>query len=593
VSAGDESRPLGSVRGAASSRLRPPDPLWHEPRTPDASRVGELQAELRLPRAFCAVLAARDLSPPLEAKRFLRPRLAQLHDPADLADGARAAERIAAALRSGERVFVHGDYDVDGISAAALYTRWLRFLGGNVVPFAPHRMRDGYDFSDAGLAVAHEAGAKLIVTADCGSVAHEPIRRARELGIDVIVTDHHTVGAALPDANAVVNPRRPDCPYPDKDLCATGVAYKLCQLVGRTLGAADAELESYLDLVALATIADLVPLVGENRVFVAYGLRRLAASRLAGLRALLRVAGMTGDEVTAGKVAFVLAPRINAAGRIGESADALRLLLTDDDAEATAVAEGLERTNRVRQEEDGRTLDQALALLEAEYDPDAHFGVVVAAEGWHPGVIGIVASRVVEQIHRPVVLVALDGAKGRGSARSIPGFHLYEALSECSRLLRRFGGHRQAAGMDLVRDALPEFRSAFNTAARARLSPEQLRPALRPDIEIDLGEVDAPLVHWLSYLGPHGVGNPGPLFVTRNVVLERARAVGDGHLKATLATSTGTLDAIGFGFAAKHSPQAVDGMRCDALFRLELNEWQGIARPQAKLVDLRAHAAPS
>jgi single-stranded-DNA-specific exonuclease len=297
--------------------------------------------------------------------------------------------------------------------------------------------------------------------------------------------------------------------------------------------------------------------------------------------------------VTAGKVGFVLAPRINAAGRIGEAADALRLLLTDDDGEAQQLAETLERTNRARQEEDGRTLDEALALLEVEYDPDAHFGVVVAAEGWHPGVIGIVASRVVEHIHRPVVLIALDGEKGRGSARSIPGFHLYEALADCAGLLRRFGGHRQAAGMDLARESLAEFRVAFDRAARARLSPEHLRPVLRPDVEVDLGAVDAKLVHWLSYLGPHGVGNPGPLFVSRNVTLAGARIVGEGHLKATLTTASGRLDAIGFDLAATHSPTAVAGKPHDALFRLELNEWQGVKRAQARIVDLRvASRAP-
>jgi single-stranded-DNA-specific exonuclease len=547
-----------------------------------------LQAELRLPRALCAVLVSRGMTSPPDAKAFLRPRLDQLHDPASLADGPRAAARIAHALRSNERILIHGDYDVDGISAAALYTRWLRFLGGDVVPFAPHRLRDGYDFTHAGLMVARDAGAKLIITADCGTLAHDTVHAARDLGIEVIVTDHHTVGADLPDATAVVNPRRPDCAYPEKELCGAGVAYKLCQLVGRASRAPEGELDAYLDLVGLATVADLVPLVGENRVLVAYGLRRLAASRMAGVRALLRVAGVAADEVTAGKVGFVLAPRINAAGRLGESADALRLLLTDDEDEAQRVAEALERTNRARQEEDARTLDEALELLEVEYDPDEHAGVVVAAEGWHPGVIGIVASRVVEHIHRPVVLVALEGDKGRGSARSIPGFHLYDALSECAHLLGRFGGHRQAAGMDIARESLEAFRVAFNRAARARLSPEHLRPVLRPDVEIDLGEVDAQLVHWLSYLGPHGVGNPGPLFRSRNVTLQGARAVGEGHLKVTLTSASGRLDAIGFDLAAKLQMAAVAGKPCDAVFRLELNEWQGVTRPQAKLVDLRA-----
>jgi single-stranded-DNA-specific exonuclease len=525
------------------------------------------------------------------AKRFLRPRLDHLHDPAEFADGVRAAERILRAIREGERILVHGDYDVDGISATALYTRWLRSLGGAIAPFAPHRLRDGYDFGEAGLRAAQAAGATLIVTADCGTLAHAAVSRARELGLDVIVTDHHTVGSALPDAFAVVNPRRPDCAYPDKGLCGTGIAYKVCELVRRAAGAPREALEAYLDLVALATIADLVPLVGENRVLASYGLRRLAASAIPGVRALLAVSDVVPADVTAGKVGFVLAPRINAAGRIGESADALRLLLTDDESEARRLAESLDRTNRARQEEDTRTLEEALELLEEEYDPARDFGVVLAAEGWHPGVIGIVASRVVEAIHRPVVLVALDGEGGRGSARSIPGLHLFEALGECAPFLRRFGGHRQAAGLDLMREALPGFRAAFNAAARARLAPEDLRPTLRADVELDLVEADADLGRWLEYLAPHGVGNPGPTFLARGVTLGRPKVVGDRHLKLGLGSARGRLDAIGFGLAERYAPHTLGKEPYDVLFRLELNEWQGTVRPQAKLVDLRV-AAP-
>ena len=575
----------------AVTRLRPPDPLWRDPDPPDPAQVRELSAGLRLPDAVCSVLAARGITTVTDAKRFLRPRLDQLHDPASLADGPLAAARIARAIQVGEHILVHGDYDVDGICATALYTRWLTALGGAVVPFVPHRLRDGYDFSEAGLVAARETVAKLIVTADCGTLAHETVRRARASGIDVVVTDHHTVGSELPEAVAVVNPHRLDCPYPEKGLCGTGLAYKVCELVGVALGAPPEALEEYLDLVALATVADLVPLVGENRVLVSYGLRRLASSRVPGVRALMQSSGVASEEVTAGKVGFVLAPRINAAGRIGESSDALRLLLTEDEAEARVLAEALEGTNRARQEEDARTLEEALALLSREYDPAADFGVVLASEGWHPGVIGIVASRVVEAIHRPVVLVALDADKGRGSARSIPGFHLFEALSECAGHLRRFGGHRQAAGMDLDRNAMAGFRAAFNATARARLRPEDLRPALRPDIELDLGAVDADLTHWLSYLGPHGVGNPGPLFLSRDVALERPRLVGDRHLKVSLAANGSRLDAIGFGLAARYPPAAVGDGRYDVLFRLEMNEWQGVARPQAKLVDLRPAGA--
>jgi len=555
--------------------------------------VRALASGLSLPEPVCSVLAVRGVTDVEEAKRFLRPRLEHLYDPASLADAPRAAERIVRAIRAGETILVHGDYDVDGICATALLTRWLRSLGAQVVPFVPHRLRDGYDFSAAGLTAAREAGATLIVTADCGTVAHETVRSARASGIDVVVTDHHTVGAELPGAYAVVNPRRPDCAYPEKELCGTGLAFKLCALVGSLMGAAPDDLAAYLDLVALATVADLVPLTGENRVLVAYGLRRFARSNVAGVRALMAVAAVGPDEVTAGKIGFVIAPRINAAGRIGDSMDALRLLLTDDEREAARLAEQLDRTNRERQQEDARTLEEALALLEERYDPERDYGVVLWAEGWHPGVIGIVASRVVERIHRPVVLVALDGDRGRGSARSVPGFHLYDALHACAHHLGRFGGHRQAAGMDIDAEALPAFRDDFNASARARLGPDELRPSLRPDIELALSSADLDLAHWLSYLGPHGVGNPGPLFLARGVRLDRAKVVGERHIKARLASEGGGLDAIAFGLAERVQPEALGRGPHDVLFRLEKNEWQGTTRAQARLVDVRPSTRPA
>lgn len=580
-----------AARGGSPTRLRPPDPFWSDPGTPDPASVRELASALTLPEAVCSVLAVRGVTGVDDAKRFLRPRLDHLHDPALLADGPRAAERIAAAVRAGETIFVHGDYDVDGICATALYTRRLRELGGTIVPFVPHRLRDGYDFSKGGLAAAREAGASLIVTADCGTVAHETVLAARGEGIDVVVTDHHTCGDELPRALAVVNPRRADCAYAEKELCGTGLAYKVCALVGRMLGADEQKLAEYLDLVALATVADLVPLAGENRVLVSFGLRRFAHSRVVGLRALMTAAGVSLDEVTAGQLGFVVAPRINAAGRIGESMDALRLLLTEDEREARTLSEQLDATNRSRQEEDSRTLEEALELLGDRYDPEVDFGVVLWAEGWHPGVIGIVASRVVECVHRPVVLVALEGGRGRGSARSVPGFHLYDALHACARHLGRFGGHKQAAGMDIEEAALPAFRDDFNATARARLAPESLRPRLRPDLELALGRADLELAHWLGYLGPHGIGNPGPLFLARGVRLDEPRLVGERHLKAVLSTQEGRLEAIGFGMAERHPPEALDGSPWDVLFRLERNEWRGSVRAQARLVDLRPTAA--
>ncbi len=571
---------------AAGRRLLPPPPRWSAPIEPTADEVDRLVEALRLPRALCAVLAVRGFQSVADAKRLLRPELNHLHDPEELADGPKAADRIAAAISIGERIFVHGDYDVDGICATALLTRLLRSWGGDVVPFVPHRLRDGYDFSAAGLAAAREARADLIVTADCGSVAHETVAAAVDSGMDVIVTDHHTVGPQLPPALAVVNPQRPDCTYPDSRLCGTAVAWRLAEMVGRRVAASPDDVKDLLDLVALATVADLVPLRGENRVLVHFGLRRFRESRVAGIRALLDVCGVDAGEVDAGKLGFQLGPRINAVGRMGDAGDALAMLLDDDEDAAIQQARALDEVNRTRREEDERTLREAMDLLEEEYDPEQDRGVVLAREGWHPGVIGIVASRVVELIHRPVVLIALDGQRGRGSARSIPGFHLYEAIAACSEHLDRFGGHRQAAGLDILAESVADFRSAFDREARARIPEEALRPTLYPDLDVTLAEADLELVRWLRYLGPHGIGHRGPVFRARGVWLERPKVVGERHLKVALKGGATHLEAIGFGLAARFPPAEVTGRPWDVLFRLEKNEWRGRVTAQAKLVDL-------
>ncbi len=377
--------------GGTEVRLRPPAPHWEPPPTSDSGRVRQLTEALRLPEPVCALLSIRGRSSVEEAKRFLRPRMEQLSDSTLLADGLIAANRIAKAITDDEKIFIHGDYDVDGICATALLTKWVRSLGGSVRPFVPHRVRDGYDFSENGLAEARAVGASLLITVDCGTMAHETIAEARGVGIDVIVTDHHTIGGDLPGAFAVVNPQRPDCQYQDKGLCGTAVAFRLGELIGRELGVNLAELYDMLDLVALASVADLVPLSGENRILVALGLKRLSNTKSLGLRALLGVAGVSAGEVTAGLIGYQIAPRINAVGRIGEASDALTLLLSDDRVEAHRLATVLDQANRDRREEDQRTLNQALKDLEVSFDPDKDFGVVLAQRGWHPGVVGIVA----------------------------------------------------------------------------------------------------------------------------------------------------------------------------------------------------------
>jgi single-stranded-DNA-specific exonuclease len=550
--------------------------------------VRELQSSLGLPRPLCALLAARGLTEPGRAKAFLRPELSALHPPGDLPDLPRAVGRITTAVRDGETILVHGDYDVDGMAGTTLLTRWVRGLGGRVVPFLPHRLRHGYDLGEAGLEAARRAGASLLVSVDCGILAFDAVERARGMGLDVIVTDHHAPGEALPRALAVVNPGRADSSYPNPWLCGTGVVFKLCQGLAEAVGVSQEVLHPYLDLVALATVADLVPLTGENRVLARFGLKAMARTANPGLQALMARAGVDPGSLSARALGFQLAPRLNAVGRLGDPELALRLLLTDDLREAASLAEDADAMNRARQEEDRRTLEEALALLAAGYDPDRDFGVVLASEGWHPGVVGIVASRIVERVHRPVVLVALDGERGRGSARSVPGFHLLDGIRACGSLLERFGGHRQAAGMDIRRDRVEAFREAFNRQARHALEGTDPRPELKADLEVQVAELTADLHRFLRHMGPHGIGNPRPLFLVRGAVAEGApRVVGEGHLKLRLAQGRSSVEAIGFHLAERIQPAALARGPVDAVFHLQENEYRGVTTLQAGLRDLR------
>jgi single-stranded-DNA-specific exonuclease len=544
---------------------------------------------------MCAVLVSRGVSTPDMARAYLRPVPDDLPDPGRIRDLDRAARRIRGAIDVGEPIFVHGDYDVDGVCAAALLTVWLRRLGATVHPFVPHRMRDGYDLSPSAVARAREAGAGLLITVDCGIVAHEAVARAGDAGLDVIVTDHHTPGDSLPAAHAVVNPNRADDTSGYGMLCGAGVAFALVSHLAAAAGHPRDSLLPDLDLVALATVADLVPLEGPNRAMVRYGLRALGRTRRVGLRALLDVCelsepGVPVDEqppVPEGRVGFVLAPRINAVGRMGDAGDALRLLLSDDPSEAASLAESLDAVNRRRREEDSRTLDEALELLAESWDPDRDYGVVLAREGWHPGVIGIVASRVVDRIHRPVVLIALDGERGRGSARSIPGFQLHDAIGTLSDLLIRFGGHAQAAGLDIRSDRVADLRRGFAEVARDRLSGADLRPRVRIDLELDPREATLELADRVHWLGPHGIGNPRPVFMSRSVQVLDSREVGSGHLKLRVETGGARIDGIGFGLADRIDPASLTGARVDVAYQLTVNEWRGRRSPQMKLLDVR------
>lgn len=582
----------GGPAGAVGSGLAPLTLRW-VPRyaaEPAPAVLDALARELRLPAPLCRLLALRGLGDPAAAATHLKPRLEALLDPFQLAGMAAAVARLERAIDGGECILVHGDYDVDGICAATLYTRVLRALGARVETFVPHRLTDGYDLGHAGVRRAVECGAALILTGDCGIVAHEAVDAAAAAGVDVIITDHHTPGATLPAAVAVVNPNRTDCTYPEKGLAGAGVAFKLCQALTRVRGFPEDELLWYLDLVALATIADLAPLTGENRVLAHFGLRVLAQSRNEGLKALLRSAALDPQKgISAGQVSHVLAPRINAVGRLGAAERGVRLLMAESEREAEPLARETDEENRTRQALDRETLHQALAQLEESYDPGRDWGVVLAGEGWHPGVIGIVASRVVERIHRPVVMIALDPAtgRGRGSARSIPRFDLYAAVHACAPLLERYGGHHQAAGMDVRADRIAAFRAAFNAHARAVLAPEDLQPELKTDLEIRLPEANAELLRLLRHFGPFGLGNPSPVFCARGVrVLGYPREVGEGHIKLRLQQDGCELGGIGFRLADRLRVLDVTRGPVDIAFQLQENHWNGRVELQARLLDI-------
>ncbi|MGH7631112.1 MAG: single-stranded-DNA-specific exonuclease RecJ [Gemmatimonadales bacterium] len=545
----------------------------------DAAVVRRLAADLSLPEPLAAILVQRGHADADAARRFLRPPLADLADPRSLAGMVRAVEVIADAVRSRRRILIHGDYDVDGQCASALLARALATAGADATAFVPHRLRDGYDFGDAGLAKAREIGAGLIITCDCGITALEPVRRARDAGMQVVVTDHHLPGAELPPADAVVDPQRPDDVSGLTQLCGTGLAFKLVQALVPALGLPPNLPLHLLDLVALATVADVVPLTGENRILVKHGLKLLRESRWPGLRALVEACGLDGRPVRAAHCGFILGPRLNAAGRVGDAADGLRLLLTDDPAEASALAARLEQLNGERQQLDQRMLEEALDRVERAGDLEP--GLVIDGDGWHPGVVGIVASRVVERFGRPTFLIAFDGEIGRGSGRSISRFDLHAALGECHDLLERYGGHPMAAGLTIRRERLEAFRERFAGVVRRTLAPEDLGPEQRVDLEIVLRDATPELERLARYLEPCGAGNPSPVLGARGVRLARRSLVGAGHLKGVLEEGEARLSAIGFQWADRAAGLG-DGL-VDAAFRLETNEWQGVSTLQARL----------
>lgn len=542
-----------------------------------------------MPLPFAEILLRRGLSDAESVRAFLAPRLETLHDPFLLPDMGAAVERVEHALSRGEGILVHGDYDADGMSAAALLTLALRRLGGRVETFVPHRTRDGYDLSEAGLERAARSGASLIVTADCGISAVGAVARAARQGRDVIVTDHHRPGPRLPAAEAVVDPMRSDSTYPFRGLSGVGVAFKLVQALFGRAGADPAEANQHLDLVAIGTVADQMPLTGENRALVRAGLLALERTRKPGLRALLRRVGAEdGERATADLISYRLGPRLNSVGRMTSAEAGLRLLMTGDPHEAERLAAHLDHQNAQRREADRRVWNEVERMLGERYDPARDRAVVLWGDGWHPGVIGIVASRVSEATMRPAVVVAFDGEIGRGSGRSIRGFHLFRALQELAPLLERFGGHRMAAGFSIRRERVEEFADGLRGLAARELPDEAAVDELRVELAVPLERLDAALREWILRLEPFGAENPAPVLVARRVGLDRIRPVGarGGHLRLELVDGAARLGAIGFGLGDREAELRAPGLR-DVALHLEENRWNGRKHLQARVLDVR------
>lgn len=514
-----------------------------------------LRRELALHPTVARLLVQRGLAEPASARRFLTPSLDDLHDPSRLADLDRAVERLLAAVARREAIAVHGDYDADGVSSTVMLRRVLELLEGDVTHFIPERLREGYGLHAETVERLHAGGVRVIVSVDCGIRSVSAAERARELGVDLIVTDHHEPDAALPPAFAVLNPRRADCTYPDKDLAGVGVAFKLVQALCQRTGRG-AWLRGFAKLAAIGTLADAVPLRGENRVLAKVGLDELSAGRhTVGLQALLEVSGLAGRRIASDDVAFQVAPRINAAGRMRSADMAARLLLAtgaSDGARAKALAESLNTENARRKEAESGIAAEARKVIERDPDVGAHNLLVVWAEGWHRGVIGIVASKLVEAFARPAIVLSVEGAEAHGSGRSVPGFDLLGALERNADLFLRFGGHRQAAGMVVAASRLKELRRRLAAYAAERLDPRDLVPRLTVDAPLPLGEVRADLLRGLASLEPFGRGNPRPVFYAEAVeVAAGPRTIGKRHLRMTLRQGRAAFPAVAWRAAER------------------------------------------
>jgi single-stranded-DNA-specific exonuclease len=534
----------------------------------------------------------RGFSDVADAQRFLNPSLEQLNDPFRLADMDRAVARLEQAIARKERIAIHGDYDVDGITSTVILRRALELLGGTVVHFIPERLRDGYGLQPAAIDRLHGEQVSVIVSVDCGIRGADAARRARELGIDLIITDHHEPDDELPSALAVINPKRHDCTYPDKYLAGVGVALKLVQALCQRAGR-DKWLPAFVKVAAVGTLADVVPLVGENRVIARLGLASLSRGpHTIGLRALLDATGLTGKTIDSYQVAFMIAPRVNAAGRMSTPDIATRLLLATDESmgdEARALAQQLNDENLRRQQEEAELVAQARKAIETDPSVGAHNVLVVGGDGWHRGVIGIAASKLVDTYHKPAIVLSIEGDVAHGSCRSIPDFDMLAALEHCADLFVRFGGHKQAAGLTMEAARVPEFRARVNAYADDVLEPDQLRPRLRIDGPLHLKAITHDLVRGLDAMGPFGLANPRPVFHAGPVeIVDGPRSIKERHLKMTFNQEGRRFRAMAWRAAERAAFLEKHRAGVNLAFSLDRNEYQGETYLELSVADFKS-----
>lgn len=556
--------------------------------------IGQLCSSLGISPITAAVLLGRGVRDVGEAETFMRASLDDLHDPFLLSGMDRAVGRILKALRDREKIIVYGDYDADGITSTALLADFFRDLKKEIDYYIPGRMEEGYGLNTRALAEIKARGVGLVITVDCGISSAAEVEAARGMGMDVIVTDHHEPPETLPDAVALINPSLKGSEYPFRHLSGVGVALKLAQAVRAGLdGKAsawpglDPSFIKYLDLVALGTIADVVPLKGENRALVKHGLEVLRRGQRPGVKKLAEVAKLSSSRAFGtGTVAFHLAPRLNASGRIGKADMGVRLMLTDDPSEALSIAIELDAMNRERQEIEEEILAEAREMA-CEEEGRSCRSLVLSSRTWHQGVVGIVASRLVEEFYKPTVLICMDGDTGKGSARSIPAFHLYDGLEKCAASLLAFGGHKYAAGLSIKGEMLGTFREQFESHVRGALSEEDFIPSVRIDGVVSLKDITRGLHAELKRFEPFGAGNPEPVLEADGLEAKYPKVVGKGHLKMTLAGDGRAFGAIGFGMGESCGRLTAGRARVDAAFCIDVNEWQGEKTLQLNLKDLR------